>query len=161
MLDSGTSGDTGDDGGWAFVADSDGAAELLATLVELDDDTYTRSKLSERSGVPLKTLYFDDLIGELVDLDVPSRAGSPSAWRPIRARRRGGRNPRKPGGNPQKGPLWGRGTATAACDCSDETIIMTGASAGIGREVAPLPVGIHPAKTRVKQAVSRSSAAMW
>ena len=78
MLDSNTSGDTGDDGGWTFVADSDDAAELLATLVELDDDTYTRSELSERSGVPLKTLYLDDLIGEFVDLGVLSRVDSPT-----------------------------------------------------------------------------------
>jgi len=75
MLDSGSSAETGD-GGWTFVADSDGAAELLGTLVELDDDTYTRSELSERSGVPLKTLYLDDLIGEFVDLGVLSKADS-------------------------------------------------------------------------------------
>jgi hypothetical protein len=67
--------DDGADGGWAFVADSDGAAALLGTLVDLNRDrTYTRSDLSERSGVPLKTLYLDGLLAEFEELGVLSRA---------------------------------------------------------------------------------------
>ncbi|QPV63463.1 hypothetical protein I7X12_02165 [Halosimplex litoreum] len=63
------------DGGWAFVAASDGAADLLETLTELNAErAYTRSDLSERSGVPLKTLYLDGLLDEFVDLGALVRA---------------------------------------------------------------------------------------
>ncbi|QLH77683.1 hypothetical protein HZS55_10380 [Halosimplex rubrum] len=63
------------DGGWAFVATSDGAANLLGTLTELNAErAYTRSDLSERSGVPLKTLYLNGLLDEFVDLGLLVRA---------------------------------------------------------------------------------------
>ncbi|WP_459192364.1 hypothetical protein [Halosimplex sp. J119] len=80
MLDTDPSdGGADDDGGWAFVADSDGAAKLFGTLVELDtEDAYTRSELAERSGVPLKTLYLNDLIAAFVDLGVLETEVAPS-----------------------------------------------------------------------------------
>jgi hypothetical protein len=74
MLDTDPS-DGPPDGGWAFVAASDGAADLLGTLTELNAErAYTRSDLSERSGVPLKTLYLDGLLDEFVDLAALGRA---------------------------------------------------------------------------------------
>ncbi|WP_415381148.1 hypothetical protein [Halosimplex sp. TS25] len=80
MLDTDPSDDAGDDAGaWAFVADSDGAAKLFGTLVDLDaDDAYTRSELAERSGVPLKTLYLNDLIAAFVDRGVLETEVAPS-----------------------------------------------------------------------------------
>jgi hypothetical protein len=55
--------------GWAVVAGTDGVARLLGTLDELDPEaTYTRSDLSDRSGVALKTLYLDGAIDGLVTL---------------------------------------------------------------------------------------------
>ncbi|WP_436909914.1 hypothetical protein [Halosimplex marinum] len=77
MLDTDPSDGSGGppDGGWAFVADSDGAAELLGTLVGLNDErAYTRSDLAERSGVALKTLYLNGLVDEFVDLGLLVRA---------------------------------------------------------------------------------------
>jgi hypothetical protein len=74
MLDTDPS-DGSPDGGWAFVAASDGAADLLGTLTELNAErAYTRSDLSERSGVALKTLYLDGLLDEFVDLGLLVRA---------------------------------------------------------------------------------------
>lgn len=79
MLDTDPSDDEGADSGWAFVADSDGAANLLGTLTELNDErAYTRSDLSERSGVPLKTLYLNGLLDEFVDLGLLVRADDQS-----------------------------------------------------------------------------------
>ncbi|WP_436932260.1 hypothetical protein [Halosimplex halobium] len=81
MLDTDPSdgSDGSPDGGWAFVADSDGAADLLGTLVDCNDErAYTRSDLAERSGVPLKTLYLDGLLDEFVALGVLVRADDES-----------------------------------------------------------------------------------
>lgn len=73
MIDTDPSGGDADapDGGWAFVADRDGAAKVLDALVELDPtETYTRSEVADQAGVPLKTLYLNDLLEEYVDLGV-------------------------------------------------------------------------------------------
>lgn len=57
------------EGGWEFVAERDGAAGLLGGLTDLDPDaTYTKSELADRTGVPLKTIYLNDLAAELADL---------------------------------------------------------------------------------------------
>ncbi|QLH82803.1 hypothetical protein [Halosimplex pelagicum] len=77
MLDTDPSDGSGGqpDDGWAFVAASDGAANLLGTLTELNAErAYTRSDLSERSGVPLKTLYLNGLLDEFVGLGLLVRA---------------------------------------------------------------------------------------
>lgn len=78
MLDTDPPGDTdAPEGGWAFVADTDGAARLIGTLLELDTgETYTRSEIADRAGVPLKTLYLNDLLAECVDLGVLAESGS-------------------------------------------------------------------------------------
>lgn len=56
-------------GGWAIVADNDGAAALIGAVVELDaDQSYTRSELADAAGVPLKELYLSDALGELVEI---------------------------------------------------------------------------------------------
>jgi hypothetical protein len=63
-----------DETGWAVVAETDGAARLLGTLDDLyPDETYTRSDISDRSGVPVKTLYLDGAIDECVSLGVFER----------------------------------------------------------------------------------------
>jgi hypothetical protein len=66
--------------GWAVVAGTDGVARLLGTLDELDPEaTYTRSDLSDRSGVALKTLYLDGAIDECVSLGVFERVDDDDA----------------------------------------------------------------------------------
>ncbi|WP_123533038.1 hypothetical protein [Halosimplex salinum] len=77
MLDTDPSGgDDAPDGGWAFVADRDGAARLIDALLDLDaDETYTRSEIADRAGVPLKTLYLNGLLEECADLGLLSQAG--------------------------------------------------------------------------------------
>jgi hypothetical protein len=56
-------------GGWALVADNDGAAALIGAIVELDSDRqYTRSKLADAAGVPLKELYLSDALDDLVEI---------------------------------------------------------------------------------------------
>ena len=73
MIDTDPSGGDADapDGGWAFVANCDGAAKVLDVLIELDpDETYTRSEVADRAGVPLKTIYLNDLLDRYVDLGV-------------------------------------------------------------------------------------------
>lgn len=57
------------DGGWAFVAEHDGTARLIDALGALDPEgTYTRTELSERAEVPVKTLYLDGVLEECVSL---------------------------------------------------------------------------------------------
>jgi len=56
-------------GGWEFIAEREGAAELLGALADLDDgDTYTKTEIAERTGVARKTLYLNDLVAECADL---------------------------------------------------------------------------------------------
>lgn len=55
------------DTGWGHVANHDKAATVIDTLLRLDaDETYTKTALSEAAGVPLKTLYLDGTLEELV-----------------------------------------------------------------------------------------------
>ncbi|AUG47632.1 hypothetical protein BVU17_08940 [Haloarcula taiwanensis] len=55
------------DTGWAHIANHDKAATVIDTLLRLDaDETYTKTALSEAAGVPLKTLYLDGTLEELV-----------------------------------------------------------------------------------------------
>ena len=62
------------DSGWAFVAQRDEAASLIATLVDLDpDEEYTRSDLADAADVPLKTLYLVDTLDDLVDVGMLER----------------------------------------------------------------------------------------
>ncbi|MFB6141376.1 MAG: hypothetical protein ABEJ26_13195 [Halosimplex sp.] len=57
--------------GWTFVAEHDAAARLFDAALDLDaDETYTRDQLAEASGVALKTLYLNDLVGEFVEIGV-------------------------------------------------------------------------------------------
>lgn len=57
--------------GWSFVADNDGAARLLGTVLELDpDDTYTKSDIASAADVPMKRLYLSDALAGLVEVGV-------------------------------------------------------------------------------------------
>ena len=59
------------DAGWAFVAETDGVAALLGTILTLDpQQRYTRSELASAAEVPLKQLYLSDALGELAELGV-------------------------------------------------------------------------------------------
>lgn len=61
-------------GGWSIVADNDGAAALISTIVQLDvNERYTRSDLADAAGVPLKELYLSDTLGELVTIGLLER----------------------------------------------------------------------------------------
>jgi len=54
--------------GWGLVADYDGAAALIAALLELDAGAEnTKTELSDASGVAYKTLYLDGTVEALVD----------------------------------------------------------------------------------------------
>ena len=58
---------TGSTTGWAHVANHDKAATVIDTILRLDvEETYTKTALSEAAGVPLKTLYLDGTLEELV-----------------------------------------------------------------------------------------------
>jgi len=55
--------------GWKRVAEHDEAAAVVGTVLELDPETrYTKTELSDAAGVPLKTLYLDGTLDELVDI---------------------------------------------------------------------------------------------
>jgi hypothetical protein len=57
--------------GWSFVADNDGAARLLGTVLELDpNETYTKSDIASAADVPMKRLYLSDALEGLVEVDV-------------------------------------------------------------------------------------------
>lgn len=60
--------DVDDAAGWELVAAYDGAAALIAALLDLDADSeYTKTELSDASGVAYKTLYLDGTVDALVD----------------------------------------------------------------------------------------------
>ena len=62
-------------GGWEFVAEREGAAELLGALADLEEGvTYTKTEIAERTGVARKTLYLNDLVSECADLGVLTAA---------------------------------------------------------------------------------------
>lgn len=65
----GTDGqDVDADAGWDLVAAYDGAAALIAALLRLDaESAYTKTELSDASGVAYKTLYLDGTVEALVD----------------------------------------------------------------------------------------------
>jgi Fe2+ or Zn2+ uptake regulation protein len=55
--------------GWEHLAVHDDAPTVIDTLLRLDpDEIYTKTELSEETGVPLKTLYLDGTLSQLVDM---------------------------------------------------------------------------------------------
>lgn len=67
------------DDGWNVIADHDGAATLVATLLEIDDkNEYTKTELSDRAGVPLKSLYLNGTLDAIVDLGLLEKQDRPS-----------------------------------------------------------------------------------
>lgn len=55
--------------GWKRVAQYDEAAAVVGAVLELDPDVqYTKTELSDAAGVPLKTLYLDGTLDEMVDI---------------------------------------------------------------------------------------------
>jgi Fe2+ or Zn2+ uptake regulation protein len=57
------------DTGWGHVAVHDDAPTVIDTLLRLDPDKiYTKTELSDETGVPLKTLYLDGTLTQLVDM---------------------------------------------------------------------------------------------
>ena len=61
-------------GGWATIAETDGAALVLAAVVDLDADrTYSRSTLAEAAGVPHKTLFLADTLETLASAGLLER----------------------------------------------------------------------------------------
>lgn len=63
-------------GGWAFVADNESAARLIDAVLDLDaSEEYTKTAIAEQSGVPLKTLYLNDLLADCVDLGLLTEVG--------------------------------------------------------------------------------------
>jgi|AntRauTorcE11898_2_1112593.scaffolds.fasta_scaffold57607_2 hypothetical protein len=67
------------DSAWQVVAAHDDAAALIDTLLELDPDAeFTKTELSDRAGVPLKSLYLNgtlDAVAELGLLEKCERDG--------------------------------------------------------------------------------------
>jgi len=73
--------------GWELVAAYDGAAALIAALLDLDADTeYTKTELSDASGVAYKTLYLDGTVEALVDAGFLEREGGEEAETTFRVR---------------------------------------------------------------------------
>ncbi|ACV13017.1 conserved hypothetical protein [Halorhabdus utahensis DSM 12940] len=65
--------------GWEFVATREAAASLIRATVELDPDEHvTRSELATAADVPMKRLYLEDTVSELVDLGVLEAVDSES-----------------------------------------------------------------------------------
>ncbi|MFB6223440.1 MAG: hypothetical protein ABEH86_07185 [Haloarcula sp.] len=57
------------DTGWGHVANHDEAAAIIDVILRLDPtETYTKTELSDAAGVPLKTLYLDGTLKELVTI---------------------------------------------------------------------------------------------
>lgn len=53
--------------GWGHIVAHDGAAAVIDAVLGLDPaDRYTKTELSDAAGVPLKTLYLDGTLEELV-----------------------------------------------------------------------------------------------
>lgn len=64
QIDSATSG-------WEFVASKEAAASLIGATLELDpDEEVTRSELATAADVPMKRLYLEDTVSDLVELGV-------------------------------------------------------------------------------------------
>jgi hypothetical protein len=63
--------------GWQFVAEREGAAELLGALLRLEgEQSYTKDELAEAADVPLKQLYLADSIEDMVQFGVLEPARS-------------------------------------------------------------------------------------
>ncbi|CCQ34865.1 hypothetical protein HLRTI_002808 [Halorhabdus tiamatea SARL4B] len=57
--------------GWEFVASKEAAASLIGATLELDpEETVTRSELATAADVPMKRLYLEDTVSDLVRLGV-------------------------------------------------------------------------------------------
>ncbi|MFB6129029.1 MAG: hypothetical protein ABEJ47_04620 [Halorhabdus sp.] len=57
--------------GWEFVATKEAAASLIRATLELDpDEAVTRSELATAADVPMKRLYLEETVSDLVDLGV-------------------------------------------------------------------------------------------
>jgi len=60
--------------GWDAIAEHDDAAALVAALLDLDPaETYTRTELSDATGVPYKTLYLEGTLAAVADLGLLER----------------------------------------------------------------------------------------
>lgn len=57
--------------GWGFVASKEAAASLIRATLELGpDEEVTRSELATAADVPMKRLYLEDTVSDLVNLGV-------------------------------------------------------------------------------------------
>jgi len=57
--------------GWEFIETREAAASLIGATLELDpDERVTRSELATAAEVPMKRLYLEDTVSELVELGV-------------------------------------------------------------------------------------------
>ncbi|WP_324756859.1 hypothetical protein [Haloarcula montana] len=57
------------DSGWAHVARHDESAAVIDAALRLDpEEAYTKTELSDAAGVPLKTLYLDGTLEDIVDI---------------------------------------------------------------------------------------------
>lgn len=69
-----TSQQAGSNTGWAHIANHDKAATVIDAVLRLDvDEAYTKTALSEAADVPLKTLYLDGTLEELVTVGLLER----------------------------------------------------------------------------------------
>ena len=62
-------GPDSDDTAWHVVAEHDDAAALIDTLLELDPEaSFTKTELSDRADVPLKSLYLNGTLDAITEL---------------------------------------------------------------------------------------------
>ena len=62
------------DSGWAHVARHDESAAVIDAALRLDpEERYTKTELSDAAGVPLKTLYLDGTLEDVVDIGLLKR----------------------------------------------------------------------------------------
>lgn len=64
------------DTGWGHLTTHDDAPAVIDTLLRLDPaETYTKTELSERAGVALKSLYLDGTLDHLVEMGFLEKHG--------------------------------------------------------------------------------------
>jgi len=64
------------DSAWRIIAEHDGAPAVVETLVDLDTEAeLTKTELSDRAGVPLKSLYLDGTLDALTSLGLLEKRG--------------------------------------------------------------------------------------
>jgi hypothetical protein len=76
MFDDADDPETETETGWGHLTTHDDAPAVIDTVLRLDPaETYTKTELSERAGVALKSLYLDGTLDHLVEMGFLEKHG--------------------------------------------------------------------------------------